>query len=151
MATEYSPGGFTNYVPWIINKVTDYLRGDVAVKGGITPILKTAHLAEAFGMNYEVHHGGNSLNNWANPHVILSIRNTTYFEGSVADRGAEIWHHRRSLSPTRTVSFPRRPRRAWALKIDFDLIQAKTVDVLVMSAALPQIISEGMAMRANKN
>ena len=32
MATENSPGGFTNYVPWIINKATDYLRGDVAVK-----------------------------------------------------------------------------------------------------------------------
>ncbi|MBL28763.1 MAG: mandelate racemase [Rhodospirillaceae bacterium] len=80
MATEYSPGGFTNYVPWIINKATDYLRGDVAVKGGITALLKTAHLAEAFGMNYEVHHGGNSLNNWANLHVILAIRNCQFFE-----------------------------------------------------------------------
>ena len=80
MATEQSPGGFTNYAPWIINKATDYLRGDVAVKGGITPVIKTAHPAEAFGINYEVHHGGNSLNNWANFHVILSIKNTTYFE-----------------------------------------------------------------------
>jgi hypothetical protein len=26
---------------------------------------KTAHLAEAFHMNYQVHHGGNSLNNLA--------------------------------------------------------------------------------------
>jgi len=80
MATEYSPGGFTNYVPWILNKATDYLRGDVAVKGGITALLKTAHLAEAFGMNYEVHHGGNSLNNVANLHVIMAIRNCEYFE-----------------------------------------------------------------------
>ena len=37
--------------------------------------MKTAHLAEAFGMNYEIHHGGNSLNNWANLHVILAIKN----------------------------------------------------------------------------
>ena len=80
MATEYSPGGFTNYVPWILNRATDYLRGDVAVKGGITALLKTAHLAEAFGMNYEVHHGGNSLNNVANLHVIMAIRNCEYFE-----------------------------------------------------------------------
>ena len=63
MATEYSPGGFTNYVPWILTRATDYLRGDVAVKGGITALIKTAHLAEAFGLNFEVHHGGNSLNN----------------------------------------------------------------------------------------
>ena len=55
MATEYSPGGFTSYVPWITMRATDYLRGDVAVKGGITPVLKTARLAEAFGMNYEIH------------------------------------------------------------------------------------------------
>jgi L-alanine-DL-glutamate epimerase-like enolase superfamily enzyme len=80
MATEYAPGGFTNYVPWIINRATDYLRGDVAVKGGITALIKTAHLAEAFGMNFEVHHGGNSLNNVANLHVIMAIRNCEYFE-----------------------------------------------------------------------
>ncbi|MEE8362942.1 MAG: enolase C-terminal domain-like protein, partial [Dehalococcoidia bacterium] len=36
MATEYSPGGFTAYAPWLISNATDYLRGDVAVKGGIT-------------------------------------------------------------------------------------------------------------------
>ena len=31
-----------------MNLATDYLRGDVAVKGGITTLVKTAHLAEAF-------------------------------------------------------------------------------------------------------
>jgi L-alanine-DL-glutamate epimerase-like enolase superfamily enzyme len=62
LATEYSPGGFTAYAPWLTAQATDYLRGDVAVKGGITALVKTAHLAEAFHLNYEVHHGGNSLN-----------------------------------------------------------------------------------------
>ena len=89
MATEYSPGGFTNYVPWILNRATDYLRGDVAVKGGITALIKTAHLAEAFGLNFEVHHGGNSLNNVANLHVIMAIRNAR-FRGPAAGGGAEI-------------------------------------------------------------
>ena len=51
MATEHSPGGFTAYGPWLMSQATDYLRGDVAVKGGITPVMKTAHLAEAFHMN----------------------------------------------------------------------------------------------------
>ena len=32
-------------------------RGDVAIKGGLISCLKTAHMAEAFQMNYEVHHG----------------------------------------------------------------------------------------------
>jgi L-alanine-DL-glutamate epimerase-like enolase superfamily enzyme len=80
MATEYSHGGFHGYAPWIAMKATDALRGDVAIKGGITPCLKSAHLAEAFHMNFELHHGGNSLNNVANLHVGLAIANCDYFE-----------------------------------------------------------------------
>ena len=80
LATEYAPGGFTAFAPWITAQATDFLRGDVAVKGGITSMVKTAHLAEAFHMNFEVHHGGNSLNNVANLHVIMAIRNCEFFE-----------------------------------------------------------------------
>jgi L-alanine-DL-glutamate epimerase-like enolase superfamily enzyme len=80
LATEYSPGGFTAYAPWLTMQATDFLRGDVAVKGGITPLVKAAHLAEAFHMNFEIHHGGNSLNNVANLHVIMAIRNCEFFE-----------------------------------------------------------------------
>jgi L-alanine-DL-glutamate epimerase-like enolase superfamily enzyme len=80
LATEYAPGGFTALAPWIVQQATDFLRGDVAVKGGITPLLKSAHLAEAFHMNLEVHHGGNSLNNVANLHVTMAIRNCEFFE-----------------------------------------------------------------------
>jgi len=80
MATELPFAGFDAYAPWLFNQATDYLRGDVAFKGGITNMLKTAHLAEAFDMNYEVHHGSNSLNNVANLHVSAAIRNCDYFE-----------------------------------------------------------------------
>ena len=31
-------------------------------------------------MNFEIHHGGNSHNNWANLHVTLAIRNCQFFE-----------------------------------------------------------------------
>jgi L-alanine-DL-glutamate epimerase-like enolase superfamily enzyme len=44
LATEYSPGGLTAYAPWLVHQATDYLRGDVAVKGGITALVKAAHL-----------------------------------------------------------------------------------------------------------
>jgi L-alanine-DL-glutamate epimerase-like enolase superfamily enzyme len=80
LATEYAPGGFTAYAPWLVHQATDYLRGDVAVKGGITPLVKGAHLAEAFHMSFEIHHGGNSLNNVANLHVTMAIRNCEFFE-----------------------------------------------------------------------
>ncbi len=75
MATEWPATGFDSYATWIVQRATDFLRGDVAIKGGITTLIKTAHLAEAFHMKYEVHHGGNSLNNVANLHVIMAIKN----------------------------------------------------------------------------
>lgn len=80
MATEAPFAGLETYSVWLTNQATDYLRGGVAFKGGITNALKTAHLAEAFGMNYELHHGTNSLNNVANLHVAMAIANCDYFE-----------------------------------------------------------------------
>jgi L-alanine-DL-glutamate epimerase-like enolase superfamily enzyme len=80
MATELPFSGFDTYAPWIMAQATDFLRGDVAFKGGITNMIKTAHLAEAFGMNYEIHHGSNSLGNVANLHVAAAIANCEYFE-----------------------------------------------------------------------
>jgi L-alanine-DL-glutamate epimerase-like enolase superfamily enzyme len=80
LATEYTPGGFTAYAPWLVARATDFLRGDVAVKGGISALVKAAHLAEGFHMSFEIHHGGNSLNNVANLHVTMAIRNCEFFE-----------------------------------------------------------------------
>jgi L-alanine-DL-glutamate epimerase-like enolase superfamily enzyme len=80
MATEYQPGGFHFYAPWITMHATDILRGDVTVKGGITPCLMTAFMAHGFHMNYEVHHGGNSVNNIANLHLIMALPNSEMFE-----------------------------------------------------------------------
>lgn len=129
MATEYPAGGLEQYAPWIMLQATDYLRGDVAVKGGITTLLKTAHLAEAFRMNYEIHHGGNSLNNVANLHVALAIRNTTYFEVLLPD-GAHKYGLVRDIAPDAQglVHAPTEPGLGY--EIDFDLIRRKQVAVL---------------------
>ena len=80
MSTEYAPGRFYGMAQWIQHQATDILRGDVAVTGGITPLVKIAHTAEAFRMKCEIHHGGNSLNNVANLHVIMAIDNCDYYE-----------------------------------------------------------------------
>lgn len=85
MATELPAAGPTSYAPWVLARATDFLRGDVAIKGGLTSCLKTAHLAEGFRMNYEVHHGGNSLNNVANLHLLMAIPNCEYFEVLLPD------------------------------------------------------------------
>jgi L-alanine-DL-glutamate epimerase-like enolase superfamily enzyme len=80
MSTEYAPGRLYGMAQWVQHMATDILRGDVAVTGGITPLMKIAHLAEAFKMKFEVHHGGNSLNNVANLHVTMAITNCDYYE-----------------------------------------------------------------------
>jgi L-alanine-DL-glutamate epimerase-like enolase superfamily enzyme len=129
MATEYPATGLESYAPWIMLQATDYLRGDVAVKGGITTLLKTAHLAEAFRMTYEIHHGGNSLNNVANLHVACAIRNTTYFEVLLPD-GAHKYGLAKEIEVGRDglVHAPEGP--GLGAEIDFDLIKRKTVAVL---------------------
>jgi L-alanine-DL-glutamate epimerase-like enolase superfamily enzyme len=43
---------------WIKYDAADIVRGGVGDLGGITPLVKVAHLAEAFGMRMEVHGGG---------------------------------------------------------------------------------------------
>ncbi len=129
MATEYPIAGFDSYAPWIMQRATDFLRGDVAVKGGITTLVKTAHLAEAFGMNFEVHHGGNSLNNIANLHVSMAIRNCEFFEVLLPDEAQKY-----GLSEDIVVDSDGMVRvnqePGLGAAIDFDLIASKTEAVL---------------------
>lgn len=80
MSTEYLPGQFYSMAEWVTEYATDILRGDVAITGGITPLIRLGHLAEAFNMQCEIHHGGNSLNNVANLHVTMAIPNCEFFE-----------------------------------------------------------------------
>lgn len=129
MATELPPAGPTSYAPWLMAQATDYLRGDVAVKGGLTSCLKTAHTAESFRMNYEVHHGGNSLNNVANLHLILAISNCEYFEVLLPDEA-----QKHGLVEDITVDSAGLVHSfdgpGLGAEIDFDLIEANTVEVL---------------------
>ena len=129
MATEYPITGYESYAPWIMLQATDYLRGDVAVKGGITTLVKTAHLAEAFRMNLEVHHGGNSLNNVANLHVIMAIRNTELFEVLLPD-SAQKYSLVEDIKVDRdgVVHAPTGPGLGY--EIDFGLIERKKMSVL---------------------
>ena len=80
MSTEYAPGRYYGMTPWITQYATDILRGDVAVTGGITPLVRLCHLAESFNMKCEIHHGGNSLNNVANLHVTMAVPNCEFYE-----------------------------------------------------------------------
>lgn len=129
MATEYPAGGLDSFTPWIRERATDYLRGDVAVKGGITTMMKVAHLAEAFHLNFEVHHGGNSLNNMANLHVIMAIQNTEFFEILLPSASQKYGLLQDiEYDAAGMVDAPMAP--GLGAQIDFELIERKKVAVL---------------------
>lgn len=129
MATEYTPNGFHGFSQWIMTKATDALRGDVAVKGGITACLKAAHLAEAFHMPFEIHHGGNSLNNVANLQIMQAIPNCEYFE-VLTPHTAHKYGLVTDLEIDKDGYLAASNKPGLGADIDFDLIKRNTVAVL---------------------
>jgi L-alanine-DL-glutamate epimerase-like enolase superfamily enzyme len=89
LATEINPGGLAALPPWITSGATDFLRGDVVIKGGITGLMKIAHLAEAFGMNCEIHDSYNAFGNLAARHVAMAIDNCDWFEVLAFNRAGD--------------------------------------------------------------
>jgi len=129
MSTEYAPGRFYGMAQWVQQMATDILRGDVAVTGGITPLVKIAHLAEAFCLKCEIHHGGNSLNNVANLHVIMAIHNCDYYEVFPAS-GANKFGLVKDVEvdDQGLIYAPEKPGLGY--EIDWELINRETVQVV---------------------
>ena len=128
VATEAVPGKFYGMAQWIQAQTTDMLRGDVGSLGGITPLLKTAHLAEGFNMSCEIFHGGNSVDSFANLHVIMAIRNCQFFE--VFPPNGDIQYglvNEIKVDPEGFVHAPEGP--GLGIEIDWDLIHSRRVDL----------------------
>ncbi|MEC7880563.1 MAG: enolase C-terminal domain-like protein [Chloroflexota bacterium] len=79
LSSEWNSDFFSK-ANYIKSGAADILRADVSWTGGITGALKTAHLAEAFGMNCEIHMTLLSLMDLANLHLALAIKNCSYLE-----------------------------------------------------------------------
>jgi L-alanine-DL-glutamate epimerase-like enolase superfamily enzyme len=99
------------------------------VKGGITPLIKTAHLAEAFHMNFEIHHGGNSLNNVANLHVMMAIRNCEFF-AVLLPAGAQKYGLAQDIEVDAQGLVHAIDGPGLGAAIDFELIERKKTAVL---------------------
>ena len=68
---------------WIVAEATDFVRADPELDLGITGTMKTAHLAEAFGLDLELHAVGP-----AHRHCISAIRNSNFYELAMVTPGA---------------------------------------------------------------
>lgn len=55
---ETAEGKMYTRAEWIVRGASDISRGGVMDVGGITPLMKIAHLCESFGVRMEVHGGG---------------------------------------------------------------------------------------------
>ncbi|WP_050532079.1 enolase C-terminal domain-like protein [Pseudaestuariivita atlantica] len=64
----------------IADRVVDVVRADVSWSGGVTSVLKTAHLAEAFGMNCEIHTAIFHPLEMVNLHLCGAVKNCSYLE-----------------------------------------------------------------------
>jgi L-alanine-DL-glutamate epimerase-like enolase superfamily enzyme len=136
LATEINPGGLAALPPWITSGATDFLRGDVVIKGGITGLMKIAHLAEAFGMNCEVHDSYNALNNVAARHVMMAIDNCDWLEVLAFNRSGDhsLAHFSYGLTeqfevdPDGDVHAPTGP--GLGTGVDWDLINSSVIAVV---------------------
>jgi L-alanine-DL-glutamate epimerase-like enolase superfamily enzyme len=75
---ETAEGKMHTRAEWIKAGACDIVRGGVGDLGGITPLLKVAHLAESFNMRMEIHGGGPG-----NLHVLCTMG----FPGEFYERG----------------------------------------------------------------
>jgi L-alanine-DL-glutamate epimerase-like enolase superfamily enzyme len=78
--TEVLAGNNYSTAECIATGVVDIVRSDVSWKSGVTAVLKTAHLAESFGMNCEIHTAIYHPLEVVNLHCCCAISNCEFFE-----------------------------------------------------------------------
>ncbi|MBC7237663.1 MAG: enolase [Chloroflexi bacterium] len=115
---ETARGLFYTRAEWIVNKASDISRYDVAL-GGLTPLMKCIHLAEAHGVALEVHGGGHG-----NLHALgaMGIPGEYYERGLLHPlydfEAAQPWLASRvdDIDEDGNVTIPQAPGLSW----DFD-------------------------------
>lgn len=126
---EVFPGAIYTRAQYIARGAVDMVRSDTLYNGGITPLKKTASLAEAFGIKCEIHCNPNPLANAANLHVICSIKNCDFYEWMVPEG---IWDFgvKKSikLDEEGYVHVPKGP--GLGLEVDWEYINTHTTATL---------------------
>jgi L-alanine-DL-glutamate epimerase-like enolase superfamily enzyme len=78
--TEVLAGSHYSTSECIASRVVDIVRTDVSWKGGVTPVMKTAHLAESFGVQCELHSTIYHPLEIVNLHCCCAVSNCEFFE-----------------------------------------------------------------------
>jgi L-alanine-DL-glutamate epimerase-like enolase superfamily enzyme len=123
--TEASYGGPAGVAEFIRAGAADIVRADVAWKWGVTGTKKILSMAEAFGLNCELHTAMSAMD-VANLHVACSAKNSEYFELYAPH---ELWHfpvqQPLQLDDHGRVHVPADP--GLGVTIDWDLVDDETL------------------------
>ena len=127
LGPEYAEGKFFTRAEWVANGACDITRTGVMDVGGISPSMKTAHLAEAFNMDCEVHGGGAG-----NLAVLGAISNGRWYERGLLhpfiDHDVPPPYLHSSIDPMGSDGFIAMPRRpGLGEDINFEYIEDNIV------------------------
>ncbi|NWF54984.1 MAG: mandelate racemase [Syntrophaceae bacterium] len=126
LAGEVTPGSVQNTAELILRGATDILRGDVYWKGGITGVMKMAHLAEAFGLKLELHHAASPIMNWANLHALGAFKNGDYLEILVPEDNLDFGLKQYArIDPEGFVRLP--PSPGLGVEMDWEFVRRQTI------------------------
>lgn len=116
---------FFSKINYLRSGAADIIRADVSWTGGITGSLKSAHIAEGFGVNCEMHMTVLSLMDVANLHVALAIKNCRYLELPFPDGATFGIKTPLEIDSEGYVQAPSDP--GLGVEIDWDVINENTV------------------------
>jgi L-alanine-DL-glutamate epimerase-like enolase superfamily enzyme len=127
VAAEMVAGSFRSTAQYISQGAGDILRADVYWRGGITAVMKTAHLCEAYGIKTELHHGASPLMDIATLHCACAIGNCEYLELLVPEQRYQFGlkdYRQLNIDAHGNVHAPAGP--GLGVEIDWDFIDNHT-------------------------
>jgi len=119
LGPEIVYGSIYSTPEYILRRAVDIIRAGVRDKGGIGPLKKIASMAEAFGMNCEIHNAVAPLYSVANLHVMCSIKNSKYHEKMVRPYWAGVLEDV-EIDRDGYITVPQKP--GLGLEIDWEYI-----------------------------
>ena len=130
-ATETTRGAHWGVAQVIAQKAADIVRADVSWKDGVTGTLKIAHMAEAFGLNCEIHTTTMNYMDTANAHVSCAVKNCKYFEYFVPEDNYRLPMKGDLPIKDGFITLPETP--GIGAEIDWDLVKSACKDYNILS------------------
>lgn len=115
------------YTEYIRQHATDALRCLVENLGGITPVMKVAHLAEAYGMKCEPHSWGHQFTQTAHFQCMLAMHNNDFYELSVPQGVFEVPAVKDQIRVDKEGYVHATTKPGLGLEIDLDTLERTTV------------------------